>query len=789
MSEALRLSQGLPSTSGYMFEDLPKPTLIPLDMQTTPTDLNSFPELSAGLRRGIEHTIRTTDGWIIGQDGLPAVKYNGEQYVWNTYSMPVAGVAQYPRQGSIPFVSRSVKKHTGNVERYAMGATFNIQEIHGYKVEEQGLFLLRMVIEQLVAVALETIAYKVMRTFMAVTNHVLIAMKQNGKFTTWGIVDWMNYQKLTFGAASFGDASYVYMLNRLKQHRVDLKLFNLTHIIMHPNTRQMLATDRTNHFQDGDRGVTRLYDGPERITKYQENVVNVAYSYRQQYNRQSEQVLEHEVRLGEFYQSWQPGNQVRRLQGSDYILIYDENANAFSPIKLNDMINNALNLWETGNPDNYGPDGQWTPGSGASETDWDRTVRNLIFTANHKNLESHKITGLKPTDWFSDPILNCRLTTRDGGVINSPAELKDVLLEEAKWDTTKPDSTGTGGTSTAYTGGSITGSSSTGTGSSSTGTGSTGFYTSSQDRATTGRPWNAHVLKMQAESHGSGNEIAKWNARHQSIGTSGTAAVFILVRDNIHRVMGTDVWYRKEPGRTLLGDFESMTSGDSSNHMLEFTQIFKFGTYIETAEAVHHLKNTVYVDYIGGKDVTWLKGETGCHKFKSWLRDNGVSRGGFPRESMWSWLVSVDGYANKSEKYDDVTVLDNSYFSLLGDYSKGGAQITQTRESKVHINGGIIPGFDYMYKLLGLNVMRQRLNSRRELSVAEPMATIMCRGTVMGVHNTRDASSNTITAVSEWTSGSSSFDNGDEKNIVEVRKGQHPRPARVLTETVMLGKM
>ncbi len=677
----------LPETRAYAFNNVPKADFVPLDNEVNQTNMHTLPGVSATLRNALANSIRTAQTWTFGPDGLPFRSYDGAGFTWLSYKFPVSAVNEYPREGAIPIVQREVVKHQGSVEDFAVGAKFNLEEFNGYKFGEQGLNILDMVIKQLLGYAIETISLKIAATFVSVSDHIRVAMADQGKFADWTIVDFVEHHKRTYGVASRGNGRYMMMLNDNVELRRDLRAVQHTHLAMHPITRTLLSYERKDFFISGPKGVSRFEGGPDMITTYNGMTVNVLRSYRRQGARESEQVLNHDVRTGEFYPTWRPGaRQASPLKANDGISIYDEDADAWTFLTMDEIVSNALNLQEQDNDAN---------------SVWATTARQLAAPG-APNLASKKVTNKNPTTWYADPVWGAMEDTSPGfNDVAGPTSLRQKI-----------------------------------------------------------------TLDMADD---------------------GTQAKFYVVRDNIHRVMATDVSYSEVPGETLIGAFKTMTSGDASAHTVWFTQHFTFGTYLLDPERVQLLQNTSFVKYICGKGTDWMT----AGDFQAWVQRNNDDRS-IKRPSMWSILVSHDGDATAiselrkavGQPRSKTAFPDHNYWSLVGEYRKHGYNFNVV--DKTAKNGGVIPGLDYLHNLLGMQAFARKLTQRLNFGMIEPPNTLLCRGHVRGLMarvqgGGADAFGGGIGVnLATWSSGDRSFDGGDGVGMASVRRGECVSDARVV---------
>lgn len=666
LAQALQAqAQALPNPLAYEFSDKGRVMFNPLDTSVGITNMHREPGVNARFRNALRHAVRVTpDTWTIGPDGLPFRSYDGGEFGWLSYRFPVQAVGEWPREGQIPHVLREVKKHHAEPTEFAVAAKFSTKEFQGYEYASQGLDVQRKTIEQMLAIAIETLSLHVMRTLVSVQDALRTRMNQDGVTSTWTIEDLVQHQKRFFAVASKGNGRYITAIHENNDIRRDRRMDLLSRIAMHSKTRALLSSERSDYFQSGDRGVIRFEEGPDKITTYHGFVVNVAHSYRNQNQGQPEQVLSRRVRRGEFYPTWRYGERQPKARSlkNDGISIYDQSSDSWAFLSLEEIASNALN----------NPGGR----HGAKFREANEKVRRDGFR------DSLRLTGKKPTEWGVDP--RAMFTRPEGG--------GNPVLQQR------------GGT-------------------------------------------DAEVFGTDAGANAT------------------TTARFYVCRDNIVHDMASDVAYTEAPGETLIGAFNSLSSGDSSAHTMHFSMQFSHAMYIHDAELVQIFENTSYLRYVGGKDVSWLTPD----EFKNWTA-KGFNDRNAPRGSMWSILVSADGYARDKDG-TEVPFPEHKYWSLTGEYYKAGYNFPDARD-RTERNGGVIPGIDILYEMLNLKRFVSKISRRNGgYNMTDTPNTLMCLGSVRGFElPNQDGNANAKMVT--WFSGDATYDGGDYEGAAAVRRGE-----------------
>jgi hypothetical protein len=298
--QALNLG-GTPQPSYRPTANLAKVELSQLDTNTLPQNLHSIPEFANLLKQIIIEDIQGAGIWYTSDQGLPVVVWNRLSFQYQTYHFPVATIEPNPDHGSVPLVDRSTESFEGDVQLYRIGAKFSLAEINNQDAGDQQIDIMTQVTDQLRKCVHETLGRLVMRTLIQVDNYFRKHGHREDYFANWTIETYVNYLKMTHGAASRGEGGFQIMLDLLRDMRQNMHLPNLDRMAIHRTVRALLVQDNREHFIGGDQGVDKFLKGKDAMNSFHGYTLNVADTFRVTEDVAPENVLERLHLNGEFY--------------------------------------------------------------------------------------------------------------------------------------------------------------------------------------------------------------------------------------------------------------------------------------------------------------------------------------------------------------------------------------------------------------------------------------------------------------------------------------------------------
>ena len=345
--------------------------LQPFDTRNSAVELADDAFLATLIRNMIANRIHRGQEWTFGNDGLPLQTFNsnGTKFVWSSFHFPVNAVAEYPRDGAIPVVTRKVEKHEGEVRQFAIKARMTIEEVENEPMDQRGVRMIELISKQIAESAIETIGDEVLNTFMRARNTLAQAMNDRGYFEGMSVRDFFQHKTASSHVAS-DDGKFRLALARSEQLRAEFQMPKLDMIGVARQTSTLVAQDRSQMLIGGSKGVDRFESGPQSAGRYLDYTMYTVRPFNIEGQLRSTFHLNNEQRRAEFYTNWAPGqaassNVVYGRQLFSSIMIYDEDVGAFTEITTQQMAQHAVNgaaklasdkqsqkVWEETHPQN-----------------------------------------------------------------------------------------------------------------------------------------------------------------------------------------------------------------------------------------------------------------------------------------------------------------------------------------------------------------------------------------------------------------------------------------------------
>lgn len=216
---------------------------------------------------------------------------------------------------------------------------------------------------------------------------------------------------------------------------------------------------------------------------------------------------------------------------------------------------------------------------------------------------------------------------------------------------------------------------------------------------------------------------------------------FMLIRDDIRRVMASAVIYAKDCGTTLVSHVQAVNATDESTHNAWVSYKWRAGAFIPDKQKVQVLEHVSYLSYNGGKGVRFAKPE--------------------------EWLTALESLDRNPDRGDIYVVgqalgamADVEYCSLLGYFDLKGFSL-QTQDKR---NTGDFQGRHGLFACLNIKEVSDYRRPRDEYMKAEQFNINLARGTA------RNPSPDTHHDV--WCSGTATLDGPAYVGCREVHQGK-----------------
>jgi hypothetical protein len=225
---------------------------------------------------------------------------------------------------------------------------------------------------------------------------------------------------------------------------------------------------------------------------------------------------------------------------------------------------------------------------------------------------------------------------------------------------------------------------------------------------------------------------------------------FMVVRDNISRMMTSCVAYAREPGNVMMSGMKSMTSGDTSNMKANVTFEFNAGVVVHSPERVQILADVGYTGYNGGKNCAFV--------------DFAHNDDGDPVEGgqIADWVIDSRAYRGDIV----VSLLPLGHTGTMNYCSLSGAFDTRGYPAPVRLHGnpGTFPTQTFLWHKLQLATVDATRMPELGYTVPAQVNYNLIRGTSWRFEEKTDHT--------RIHTGSSTLDGGDWVGVSAVRLGR-----------------
>lgn len=325
--------------------------LVADDTRIVKQNLHDEPGLAKFVERALNNSIVAPKTWYFKEVGLVLFRWERGAVTWQSSHFPVQTIPTMADYGNIPLTERSLESYAEDMQQFGIGCKFSPDEVRGITGQQGLTNLMAKVSLQLESCVAETIGWMVMICFVQQPDAIRAAARsENMIFTRMRPIDYFTWRMKMYGSASRGNGGLTICMQEIDQTHEDLKMPQMTDVILHKKTAMLLPQDNRLDMEGGAEGRANFQAGSMRPFSVGGKTVRQGDTFRVAATNRVENPLATISRTGVFHNCQPRGRKALDRRNWTGFQIYDEGADAFVFISIQDCIANSLWWNSEGDP-------------------------------------------------------------------------------------------------------------------------------------------------------------------------------------------------------------------------------------------------------------------------------------------------------------------------------------------------------------------------------------------------------------------------------------------------------